>query len=313
MDGIPPNDADRAAMAAVEETRARIAGHVRATPLISVRGADLGVAVGTLWIKLEHLQQAATYKARPVMAALLERRAAGAGLRIAVASKGNGGVALAWAASRLGLQARVFVPEGVSPAKIARIRGYGAEIAFAGPTEAAVVAAKRRWAQASGAVVLASDSRAALLGCATLGSELAEAAAIDTVLVPVGSGALIAGLALAARPGQRLVGVEPLRAPTLARALEAGCPVIISPSGVAADTLGAACVSQRVLEIARSRVARVVAVSDYAIVEAQKALWSELRLLVEPGAAAALAALQSGAYAPAKGERVAIVLTGAND
>lgn len=329
MDGSLPSafdhqmlDADIAAM------RQRISAHVRRTPLIVVSGPDLGIPVNRLALKLEHLQCAATFKTRAAFADLLTmgRRDGrpvdiGKSGYVAVASQGNFGVALAYAAQKLQLKARVFVPDGVPRAKLARIRGYGADIVEAGRHSEQVLTAKRRWVEATGAHVMRSDSANALLGCATLAAEIdgdcaamdrAEDRALDTLLVPVGSGALIAGLALGARPGLRLIGVEPMRAATLSNALAAGTAVSITPSGIAADTLGAQRICSHVLSVARRRVAQVVLVSDAAIVQAQKALWSELRLHVEPGAAVGIAALQCGAYRPSAHERVGVLLTGAN-
>jgi len=298
---------------AMAATRARIAGHVRRTPLVSVAGPDLGLGGGPVWLKLENLQLSGTFKIRAAMAGLT--LPAASGRAVAVASRGHWGVAAACASSRLGRTARIFVPDGVAKPRVARMRGYGAEI-VAGGREAAVLSAKAAWCAASGALALRGDDDASLLGAATIGVEIAEDAPLDVLLVPVGSAGLIAGLALwrrvAGATAPRLIGVEPMRAPTLSRAIAAGAPVAVAPSGIAADTLGATRVSQRVLSIAGPEVSAMVLVSDRAIVAAQMSLWSALRLGVEPAAAVGLAALQSGMAPIEPGERGGIVVTGAN-
>ncbi len=316
MDGTLPSAVARPNLEAeVESLRLRLGGHIRHTPLMTVNGADLGLPPGHLALKLEQLQFAATFKTRAVFAELLTEGAVKS-RSITVASQGNYGVAVAYAAQRLQLKARIFVPDGVPRVKLARIRGYGAEIVTAGRRARDVLAAQQRWVDATGAHVLRAGSPRAMLGCATLAPEIDEDCSgdtvLDTLLVPVGGGGLIAGLALGARPGLRLIGVEPLRAPTLSNALSAGTAVTITPTGIAVDTLGSRRVCSSVLEVARRRVDQVVLVSDAAILDAQRALWSELRLLVESGAAVGIAALQSGAYRPAVGERVGVLLTGAN-
>lgn len=312
MDGSSPIEVDRPALDAL---RLRLAPLIRRTPQIVVNGLDLGAGRGPLVIKLEHLQRAATFKLRGVLGLVLSDDPLAARRqprRITVASQGNYGVAVAAAAVALGHAARIYVPPTVPRPKVARMRGYGAEIVETGRREGDTVVAMAQWAAESGARVIRSDEPGALMGCGTIAAEIEEDAAIDTLLVPVGSGALLAGLALAARPGLRLIGVEPTRAPTLSRALAAGCPVTVPTSGIAQDTLGATRVSARVLAIVQRRPAETVLVSDHHIRRAQHTLWAELRLPVEPAAAVGLAALQSGAYRPAADERVGLVLTGGN-
>jgi threonine dehydratase len=230
------------------------------------------------------------------------------------ASGGNHGAAVAYAARRLSIPARIFVPTISSPAKIRRIADYGAELEVGGERYADALAASEAWAAAHGEVTVhAFDQRETLLGPGTLGKELAEQApGLETLLVAVGGGGLIGGLAAWYEGTIRIVGVEPTAAPTLTRALEAGGPVDAEAGGIAADSLAPRRVGELMFPIAQAFVARVVLVSDDAIREAQRALWDVLRVVAEPGAAVSLAALRSGAYVAAPGERVGIIVSGGN-
>jgi threonine dehydratase len=232
---------------------------------------------------------------------------------VVAASGGNHGVAVAYAAMRLGVPAKIFVPTVASPAKVARIRAYGAELAIVGDLYADALEASEAWIARTAALpVHAFDQAETLLGQGTLGMELAEQAAVDTVLVPVGGGGLIGGVAAWFAGSVKVVGVEPESAPTLTEALKAGRPVDAPAGGIAADSLAPRRVGELMFSIARAHVARVALVSDEAIRRAQDALWSALRIVAEPGAAAAFAALLSGAYTPAAGERVGVVVSGGN-
>jgi len=290
----------------------RIRRHIRRTPVIELDGADLGFPETRIYCKLEMLQHAGSFKARGAFTNLLTRQVPPVG--IAAASGGNHGAAVAYAAMRLGIPARIFVPSISSPAKIARIREYGAELVVGGERYADALAASEAWIAESGALAVhAFDQDETLLGQGTLGLELEEQAAnLDTVLVAVGGGGLIGGIAAWYAGRTKVVGVEPEGSPTLFRAFEAGKPVDAETGGIAADSLAPRRVGERCFAIARSYVSGVVLVSDDAIRAAQEALWKTLRVVAEPGGAAAFAALLSRRYEPRPGERVGIVLSGGN-
>jgi threonine dehydratase len=296
----------------IEAAEGVIRPYVRRTPVVAVSGADFGLAPFPLAVKLESLQWSGSFKVRGAFANLLLRTIPGAG--VVAASGGNHGAAVAYAARRRGIPARIFVPTISSPAKIRRIREYGAELDLVGERYAEALRASESWAAAHGAATLhAFDQKETLLGPGTLGRELAEQAPdLDTLLVAVGGGGLIGGIAAWYEGRVRVVGVEPTAAPTLTRALEAGRPVDAEAGGIAADSLAPRRVGELMFPIARAFVERVVLVSDDAIREAQRALWDVLRVVAEPGAAAPLAALKSGAYVPAPGERVGILVSGGN-
>src|SRR5262245_25270736 len=276
---------DRESIAA---TGARIKPHVRVTPVVEVEGADFGLSRVSLALKLESLQYAGAFKTRGAFANLLTRKIPEAG--VVAASGGNHGVAVAYAAMRLGVAARIFLPGVSSPAKIQRIREYGADLVITGERYSDALVAAEAWANESGALpVHAFDQRETLLGQGTVGLEWeAQAPDLDTVLVPVGGGGLIGGIAAWYRGGVRVVGVEPEGAPTLTRALEAGRLVDAEAGSIAADSLAPRRVGALMFPIARAYVARVVLVSDAAIRQSQQALWSVLRVVAEPGGAAAL-------------------------
>jgi threonine dehydratase len=280
--------------------------------VVEVAGADLGLAPVSLVLKLEYLQHAGVFKTRGAFANLLTRDVPAAG--VVAASGGNHGAAVAYAAMRLGIRAKIFVPTVSSPAKIQRIRDYGADLAVGGERYADALAASEAWGASSGALVIhAFDQVETILGQGTLALELAsQAPDLDTVLVPVGGGGLIGGIAAWYAGAVRVVGVEPRGAPTLADALQAGRPVDAEAGSIAADSLAPRRVGELMFPIARAHVDRVLLVSDADIRRAQDTLWASLRIVAEPGGAAALAGLISGGYAPAPGERVGIVISGAN-
>ena len=297
---------------AIAATASVIAPYVRRTPVVVVDGADFGLGQFRLTVKLEQLQHAGSFKTRGAFANLLQRPVPAAG--VVAASGGNHGAAVAFAAMTLGLRATIFVPTISSPAKIARIREYGARLEIGGERYADALAASEAWAVESGALrVHAFDQDETILGQGTLARELEEQAPdIDTILAAVGGGGLIAGLAAWYRGATRVVGVEPELAPQLERALAAGRPVVADGGGIAADSLASRQIGALTFPIAQRFVERVELVSDNAIRAAQAALWQQLRIVAEPGGAAAFAALLSGQYRPADGERVAVIVSGGN-
>ena len=296
----------------IEKTYAAIRPHLRVTPVLELSGGDVGLAPFPLTLKLEVLQHSGSFKARGAFANLLLREIPAAG--IAAASGGNHGAAVAYAAMRLGVRARIFVPTVSSPAKIQRIRSYGADLVVGGERYADALAASEAWARDSGALpVHAYDQAETLLGQATLGLELSEQApSLDTVLVAVGGGGLLGGVAAWYAGRATVIGVEPEAAPTLTEALKAGSPVDAPAGGIAADSLAPRRVGALMFPIARALVARVVLVDDDAIRGAQQRLWEAVRVVAEPGGAAAFAALLAGVYVPAPGERVGVVVSGGN-
>lgn len=302
---LPTRDA---VLAAEAVTRPRL----RRTPVLRTPAEDLGLSGRPVTFKLEFLQHSGTFKARGAFANMLMREGAAQG--VVAASGGNHGAAVAYAAMRLGYKARIYVPSISPPAKIARIRSYGAQIVVGGDQYAQALAASMQWAEAHGSLQIhAYDQFETLAGQGTVALEWREQAPeLDTVLVAVGGGGLIGGMAAFYAGDVRIVAVEPEAAPTLHHALAAGRPVDVPVGGVAADSLGARRVGSLAFPLARSYVERSVLVSDEAIVGAQKVLWETLRVVTEPGGAAAFAALLSGRYVPAPGERVGVLLCGAN-
>ena len=286
--------------------------HVRRTPVLAVRAEDFGLARGELSFKLELLQHAGSFKARGAFANLLTREVPHAG--VVAASGGNHGAAVAYAAATLGVPARIYVPTVSSPAKIALIRSYGAELVVQGERYADALAAAEAWADASGAMKIhAFDEPGAILGQGSLGLEWeAQAPELDTVLVAVGGGGLIGGVALWFEDSIRVVGVEPEAAPTLTYALKAGRPVDAPAGGLAADSLAPRRVGELMFPLAQKYVERVVLVEDQAIRSAQQALWNVLRVAAEPGGAAAFAALLSGKYQARPHERLGVLVCGGN-
>jgi len=296
----------------IAETAKLIRPYVRRTPIVEVDGRDFGLESVPLVLKLESLQHAGSFKARGAFANLLLREVPPAG--VVAASGGNHGVAVAYAANRLGKPAKIFVPTVASASKIGRIRACGAELVIEGERYADALAASEKWAAASGALrVHAFDQRETLLGQGTLGLEFEEQdGKLDTLLVAVGGGGLIGGIASWYGGRIKIVGVEPEAAPTLERALRAGKPMDAPAGGIAADSLAPKRVGELMFPIAQKFIERVVLVTDEAIEAAQEELWSKLRVVAEAGGAAALAALLSGRYVPARGERVGVLVCGGN-
>jgi threonine dehydratase len=286
--------------------------YIRRTPVLAIDGADVGLRLGKLWLKLELMQHSGSFKARGAFTNLLTRKVPAAG--VVAASGGNHGAAVAYAAMMLKIPAKIFIPSVASPAKVQRIRDYGADLVIEGDRYADALAASEAWIERTGAMpVHAFDQDETMLGQGTIGVELDEQAPdIDTLLVSVGGGGLIGGLAAWYASRIKVVGVEPEAAPTLTKALQAGRPVDAEAGGVAADSLAPKRVGERVFPVAQRHVHQTVLVSDDAIRQAQKVLWQAARIVVEPGGVAAFSALLSGAYQPDSGERVAVVLSGGN-
>jgi len=300
---------DREQIAATERL---IRSRIRRTPIVEADAGDFGLGSSRLSFKLELLQHAGSFKTRGAFANLLTREIPKAG--IVAASGGNHGAAVAYAAMKLGIPAKIFVPTISSPAKIARIRSYRADLVVGGERYADALAASEAWAAESGALTIhAFDQPETLLGQGSVGLEVEEQAPdLDTLLVAVGGGGLIAGIAAWFGGKVRVVGVEPEAAPTLTMALKAGRPVDAEAGGIAADSLAPRQAGQLVFPIAERFVERVVLVPDAAIVQSQKALWETLRVVVEPGGAASFAALLAGRYTPRPGEHVGVLLSGGN-
>jgi threonine dehydratase len=290
----------------VEAAWQRIRGHVRRTPVVELGGQPWPLA-----LKLESLQVSGSFKGRGAFHKLLASAVPKAG--IIAASGGNHGAAAAFAARALGHKAEIFVPTIASPAKVARLRSYGAVVHQVGAVYADARAESEKRAAETGALTVhAYEDPLVFAGAGSVALEFAEQAAFDTLLVAVGGGGLIAGCAAALGDRVKIVAVETEGTPTLYQARRAGRPVDVDVSGIAADALGASRIGAPNFEIAQKLVADSVLVSDQAVRGAQKTLWDELRVIAEPAGATGLAALLSGAYVPKPGERVATLVCGAN-
>ena len=297
--------------AAIEAADRRIAPWIRRTPTIEIAGAPFALRA-PVTLKLELLQHSGSFKARGAFNNLLGAEVPAAG--VVAASGGNHGAAVAYAAQSLGIPARIFVPEISAPAKIARIEGYGADVVVGGARYADALHASEDWLRETGALAIhAYDAPATLQGQGTVAREFAaQAPGLDAVVVAVGGGGLIGGMAAWYRGDVKLIAVEPETSCALRAARAAGRPVDVEVAGIAADSLGARRVGEIMFPIAEAFVDQVVLVSDEAIRAAQTWLWDTLRIAAEPGGAAALAALLSGAYAPAPDERVGVLVCGGN-
>lgn len=286
--------------------------HIRRTPVVEVDGADFGLESIRLIFKLELLQHSGSFKARGAFTNLLTRAIPPAG--VVAASGGNHGIAVSFAATKLGKTARIFVPTVCSPEKIERIRSYGADLVVTGDLYADALAASEAWAAESGALrIHAYDQVETLLGQGTVGLEFEDQFPnLDTLLLAVGGGGLIGGVASWYSGHIKIIGVEPELAPTLTNALAAGHPIDSPAGGIAADSLAPKQVGKLMFPLAQSHVQSVLLVSDSEIQKAQEALWKVLRLAAEPGGAAAFAALLSRKYQPKPGERVGVLVCGGN-
>jgi threonine dehydratase len=299
------------ARADIEAAARRVGPWVRTTPVVELGPGALGLGRPTV-LKLESLQHSGSFKPRGAFNRVLSARVPAAGL--IAASGGNHGLAVAHVARALGLRAEVFVPGSSSPVKVARLRGYGVTVLVGGDYYADAFAASQHRAVETGALVVhAYDGLETVAGQGTLARELSrQAPEIDTVLVAVGGGGLLGGVASWYAGHVKVVAVEPRRIPTLAAALAAGGPVDVEVSGVAADSLGARRIGEAGYAAAVAAGVEAVLVSEEAIMAARQLLWDDLRVVAEPGGATALAALTSGAYEPGDDERVAVVVCGAN-
>jgi len=295
----------------IQAARRRIAGHVRSTPVLEAGAGSFGLET-PLVLKLELVQHTGSFKSRGAFNKMLASDVPSAG--VVAASGGNFGLAVAHAARELGHHAEIFVPDTSPAAKIEGIRGLGADVEIVPGYyhEASVVAAARQ-AESGALAMHPYDQPEVVAGAGTVGLELAEQVPdADTILVAVGGGGLIAGVASWFRGDVRVVGVEPEACPTLHDALRAGAPVDVDVGGLAADSLGPRRVGAIAFAAASAWVERVVLASDEAIREAQRRLWHDAHLVAEPGGAASLAGLIAGAYQPAADERVVVVVCGAN-
>jgi threonine dehydratase len=297
---------------AIADVAKTIRPYIRHTPVVAADMADFGLPAHSVRLKLELLQHAGSFKARGAFANLLTRDVPATG--VVAASGGNHGAAVAYAAQRLGMPANIFVPTISSPAKLERIRGYGAAVHVVGERYADALAESEKFAAGNGALqVHAFEQIETLLGQGTLGREIEEDCPdIDTLLVAVGGGGLIGGIAAWFAGRVRIVAVEPEGSPTLFDALAAGRPVDSRTDGIAADSLAPKRVGELMFPLAQAYVGKAMLVSDDDIRAAQRALWDGLRVVAEPGGAAAFAALLSGKYRPAGGERVAVLVCGGN-
>ena len=299
--------------AEIERVHSVIRPYIRETPVLHTNGSDVGVEAFSLTLKLEFMQHSGSFKARGAFTNLLTRSIPPAG--VVAASGGNHGVAVAYAAMRLGVPAKIFVPTVASPAKVERIRAYGASVVVGGDRYADALKASQQWASESSALQIhAFDQIETLLGQGTLGREISmQVPDATTVLVAVGGGGLIGGIASwFANSSVRVVGVEPDGAPTLTEALKAGRPVDAPAGSVAADSLAPQRVGELMFPISQQHIDRVLLVEDEEIVQAQRVLWDVYRVALEPGGATAFAALLAGRYKPASSERVVAILCGAN-
>lgn len=298
--------------AAVTANEVVIRPHIRRTPVLLAQGEDLGLPGIRCAFKLEFLQHAGSFKTRGAFTHLLSRQTPAAG--VVAASGGNHGAAVAYAARRLGRRATIFVPETASRAKQDQIRASGADLRLAGERYADALAASEAFIAETGALPIhAYDQYETLLGQASVGLEFEQdCPGLDALLVAVGGGGLIGGIAAWYQGRIDVIGVEPQEAPTLTMALAAGGPVDAPAGGIAADSLAPRRIGALMFPIAQRHVRRTVLVSDDAIRHAQRTLWRELRVVTEPGGAAAFAALQSGVVEAARGQTVGILLCGAN-
>jgi len=305
---------DRAAIAeARRHILARQPGFLRATPLLRLPGPSLGVDCAEVWLKLEHLQVGGSFKARGMLYRLLANPVPDSG--VIIASGGNAGIAVVAAAQALGVRCEVFVPEVSPEAKRERLRALGAEVVVTGAAYSEAFEACVARQQATGALQAhAYDQPEVVAGAGTLALEIEEQGGRlpDSVLVSVGGGGLIGGVAAWVESRAHVVALEPERAPTLHAARAAGRPVDVEVSGIAADSLGARRIGAICWDVSQRHVHDALLLPDEAIRAAQRWLWKELKLAVEAAAALGLAALQTGAYKPQPQETVALILCGAN-
>ena len=314
MIAVDPVDWTAEIEAAAQRLRAQDRGFVRTTPLWKLPAAALDIDRSgvEIWLKLEHLQASGSFKARGMMNRLLANEIPASGA--IVASGGNAGIATAAAAKALGVPCEVFLPTVSPEAKRARLRALGATVVVGGNLYSDALAACLARQRETGALLThAYDQQEVVAGAGTLGREIeAQGGLPDSVLVSVGGGGLIGGLAAWFQTRSRVVALEPEGAPTLFRAREAGEPVDVEVGGIAADSLGARRIGSIAWDVTQRHVRDSHLLSDEAIRQAQTWLWRELKLAVEPAAALPLAALQTGTYVPRDGEKVCLIICGAN-
>jgi len=298
--------------AAITTAHHHIHPYIRRTPVIDIAGSDFNLPVDHMTFKLELLQHAGSFKARGAFTNMLMRSIPPVG--VAAASGGNHGVAVAYAANRLGIPATIFIPTISSPAKISRIRELGANLIVGGDLYNDALLASIEYVERTHATSIhAFEQIETLWGQGTLGRELEEQAPdLDTVLVAVGGGGLIGGISAWYNGRVRIVGIEPELAPTLTLAMQAGKPVDAPAGGIAADSLAPRQVGSMMFTLAQQFISEVILVTDDEIRQAQAALWQSLRLVAEPGGATAFAALLSGRYQPQPGERIGVLICGGN-
>ena len=296
----------------IQQTENVIRPHIRRTPIVEVDGADFGLDWIKIVFKLELFQHSGSFKARGAFTNIVTREVPPVG--VVAASGGNHGAAVAFAAMKLRKPATIFVPSVAAATKLDRIRSYGAELVITGDRYAESLEASEAWTAKSGALPIhAYEGNETLLGQGTLGLELEEQdPKLDSLLVAVGGGGLIGGVAAWYQDRLKMIAVEPFEAPTLERALSAGRPVDAPAGGIAADSLAPRQVGQQMFPIAEKYVREVVLVTDEEIIEAQKKLWQSVRIVAEPGGAAAFAGLLSGRYKTKPGERVGVIVCGGN-
>jgi threonine dehydratase len=295
----------------IHDAAKRIAAYIRRTPVIELEARAFRIDAA-IFLKLEFMQHTGSFKPRGAFNFLLSKQVLQAG--VIAASGGNHGAAVAYAAQQLGHRAEIFVPTISPPNKVDRLRQYGAQVHVVGKDYSEALAASKEHGAKTGALAVhAYDDPLVLAGQGTLALEWEEQGQkLDSILVAVGGGGLIGGIAAWFQGRTRVIAVEPERAPSLHRALEAGHIIDVEVGGVAADSLGARRVGEVMFPIAQKFVDRGLLVNDDQILAAQQVLWQKLRIVAEPGGATALAALLSRIYRPASGERVGVVLCGAN-
>ncbi|MEL6555950.1 MAG: threonine/serine dehydratase [Cyanobacteria bacterium J06621_11] len=295
----------------IEQAHARLSGYVRETPVITLPSGAFGVDAH-LTLKLELMQHAGSFKSRGAFNRILQNTVPTSG--VIAASGGNHGAAVAYAAQQLGYPAEIFVPTISSAAKVARIKSYGAKVVVGGDDYfEALAQSELRAKETVGLVVHAFNQWEVIAGQGTVGLEFEQQAPeLDTVLVSVGGGGLIAGIAAWYQGDRNIVSIEPESAPTLHESLAAGARKMVEVGGIAADALGAREVGEEMFPIAQQYVSECVLVAEDAIVAAQQLLWDELRLVAEPAGVVPIAALMSGRYVPDPGEKVGVLICGGN-
>jgi threonine dehydratase len=296
----------------IRKAESLIRPYIRKTPIVTIAGSDFGLPTIEIVLKLELFQHSGSFKARGAFTNMLMRKVPEAG--VVAASGGNHGAAVAYAAMQLKKPAHIFVPAVASPAKMERIRSYGAELIISGDRYINALEASTRYAAESSALEIhAYDQVETIMGQGTTGMELEQQDPnLDSLLVAVGGGGLIGGIASWYRNRINIIGVEPEAAPTLKYALDAGMPVDAPAGGIAADSLAPRQVGKLMFPIAQEYVNQAILVTDEEIIQAQQLLWEKVRIVAEPGGAAALAALLSHRYVPQNSERVGVVICGGN-